>query len=202
VNLTRADLGLPPLDPALVVTFVGEGVRKLLARSLPECPERLEEALEVNRTHYMAHLLDRTRPYPGAQEALRHLRARGFKVAVVTNKPRPFTDRVLEGLGLAPLLDAVVGGGDAPALKPDPAPLRLALEACGAHAAASWMVGDHFTDLESGRRAGLKRCFCRFGFGNPGKEPWDLAVDSLLEAATALSLPDGGESFGGRLNNY
>jgi phosphoglycolate phosphatase len=48
------------------------------------------------------------------------------------------------------------------------------------------MVGDHFTDLEAGRRAGLQRCFCRYGFGDPQGQTWDLAVDDLNELADRL----------------
>ena len=47
VNLTRGDLGLAPLAPGVIAGFVGDGVRKLLTRALPECPERLEQALEL-----------------------------------------------------------------------------------------------------------------------------------------------------------
>ena len=186
VNLTRRDLGLPPLEAALIAGYVGEGVRTLLTRALPECPGRLEEALELNHRHYCEHLLDETRLYPGVAPALAHLRDAGFRLAVVTNKPRPFTDLILEGLGVAPLLSAVVGGGDCPRLKPDPAPLRLALEQSQTTPEGSWMVGDHFTDLEAGRRAGLHTCFCRYGFGDPREETWALAVDGLLELATFL----------------
>jgi phosphoglycolate phosphatase len=186
VNLTRRDLGLPALDAALIATYVGEGVRRLLTRALPECPDRLEEALELNHQHYCEHLLDETRLYPGVSGALERLRHAGFRLAVVTNKPRPFTDLILEGLGVAPLLSSVVGGGDCPRLKPDPAPLLVALERCQCAPAASWMVGDHFTDLEAGRRAGLRTCFCRYGFGDPREEPWDLAVTSLPELAEHL----------------
>ncbi|WP_316410119.1 HAD-IIIA family hydrolase [Mesoterricola sediminis] len=187
VNLTRRDLGLPPLDPAIVAGYVGDGVRALLTRALPECPERLEEALALNHGHYAAHLLDRTRLYPGAAEALAALEAAGFRLGVVTNKPRAFTLPILEGLGVAARFGAVVAGGDAPALKPDPRPLVQALAALDADPARSWMVGDHCTDLEAGRRAGLRRCLCRFGFGDPRAEAWDLAIERLAELPARLS---------------
>ena len=187
VNLTRRDLGLAPLDPARITAFVGDGVRKLLARALPECPERLEEALAINQRHYCEHLLDETRLYPGTLPALLRLREKGWRLAVVTNKPRPFTDLILEGLGVATLMTAVVGGGDSPRLKPDPAPLFLALERCQGVPQDAWMAGDHVTDLAAGRRAGLKVCFCRYGFGDPRGEPWDLAVDSVPALAEHLS---------------
>ncbi|BDU72744.1 HAD family hydrolase [Mesoterricola silvestris] len=187
VNLTRVDLGLPPLDPAQVAGFVGDGVRKLLTRSLPECPGRLEEALELNRGHYGRHLLDATRLYPGAGAALEAVRAKGFRLAVVTNKPREFTLPILEGLGILDLFTAVVAGGDCPSLKPDPEPLLLALERCACGPEGSWIAGDHHTDLEAGRRAGLKRCLCRYGFGTPGAEAWDLAVADPGELASFAS---------------
>jgi phosphoglycolate phosphatase len=186
VNLTRLDLGLPPLDPAQVAGFVGDGVRRLLTRALPECPERLEEALALNSGHYRRHLLDATRLYPGTLEALAALRDRGFALAVVTNKPREFTLPLLEGLGILDAFGAVVAGGDCPDLKPDPRPLLLALEGCGCGPEGSWIAGDHYTDLEAGRRAGLSRCFCRFGFGEARGETWDLAVDNLTELAGAV----------------
>jgi phosphoglycolate phosphatase len=186
VNLTRAELGLPPLPQAQVVGYVGEGVRTLLTRALPELPDQLEQALAINMRHYHAHLLDQTRLYPGVRPALERLHRRGHRLMVVTNKPKEAALRILAGLEVAPLLAAVVGGGDCPALKPDPAPLRLALEQAGAPAEGSWMVGDHFTDLEAGRRAGLKRCLCRYGFGEPRQETWDLAVQDLGELADHL----------------
>jgi phosphoglycolate phosphatase-like HAD superfamily hydrolase len=61
----------------------------------------------------------------------------------------------------------VVGGGSAPALKPDPAPVRLALERLGVEAARAVMVGDGLTDLEAGRRAGLRTCAVAYGIGDP-----------------------------------
>jgi phosphoglycolate phosphatase len=186
VNLTREELGLAPIPQAQVVGYVGEGVRKLLTRAIPELPGQLEQALAINQRHYRAHLLDMTTLYPGVGDALARLFQRGARLMVVTNKPRAFTDLILEGLGLAPLMAAVVGGGDCPLLKPDPAPLLMALQLGGCPAEGAWMVGDHFTDLEAGRRAGLKRCFCRYGFGDPGRETWDLAVDDLTELATFL----------------
>ena len=186
VNLTRAELGLPPLAQAQVVGFVGGGVRQLLARAIPERPDLLELALSINQRHYRAHLLDQTRLYPGVASALERLRRRGARLMVVTNKPREFTDVILDGLGIAAPMAAVVGGGDGAALKPDPRPLLMALEQAGCAAEGSWMAGDHFADLEAGRRAGLWRCYCRYGFGDPGQETWDLAVDSLTELADHL----------------
>lgn len=190
INLTRRDLGLVARPQAEIVACVGEGLRNLVRRAIPECAgARLDDAIDLTRAHYHRHLLDATVAYPTVLEALRRLRADGWRLAVVTNKPREATDAILAGLGLAPLLDAVVGGGECAVLKPDPAPVRLAAARLGVgDLAGSWMVGDHFTDLEVGRRLGLRRCFCRYGFGDPRDESYDLAVDTLLEFAATRSL--------------
>jgi phosphoglycolate phosphatase len=186
VNLTRAELGLPTLPEAQVVAYVGEGMLSLLTRALPEAPHLLEQALPVYQRQYSAHLLDHACLYPGVASALARFNRLGLPLMVVTNKHRAFTDPILEGLGLSRFMATVVGGGDCHGLKPDPAPLVLALERAGCAAAGSWMVGDHFTDLEAGRRAGLQRCFCRYGFGDPHGETWELAVDDLNELAARL----------------
>jgi phosphoglycolate phosphatase len=180
VNLTRQDFGLPPKTTEEVVACVGEGVRTLIERAVPERPDLWEAMLERQRAHYLAHGLDNTRLYPGVAETLEALCAAGWRLAVVTNKPGPVTRPILDGLGILRCFGAVVGGGDSPALKPDPAPLFSAAARMGVVLdAADWMVGDNFTDLEAGRRAGVRRCFCRFGFGDARGEPFDLAVDRM-----------------------
>lgn len=180
VNLTRQDFGLPPKTVDEVVACVGEGVRMLIERAIPEYPDQWETMLLRQRENYRAHCLDHTALYPGAKETLQSLHSRGWHLAVVTNKPGPVTRPILEGLGVLAYFGAVVGGGDCPVLKPDPAPLFQAAAKMGVTLDAhDWMVGDNFTDLEAGRRAGLKRCFCRFGFGETRGETYEWAVDRM-----------------------
>jgi phosphoglycolate phosphatase len=182
VNLTRQDFGLPPKSSGEIVACVGEGVRLLIERVTPDRPELWDAMLARQREHYRAHLLDRTVLYPGVAEALRALQAAGWALGVVTNKPGAMTRPILEGLGVLDCFSAVVGGGDCEALKPDPAPLLRAAAMMGvALSPDDWMIGDHVTDLEAGARAGLRRCFCRYGFGEARGAAYDLAIDRLDE---------------------
>jgi len=184
VNLTRRDFGLSPLPLERVVACVGEGVRRLLTLTIPERPSEIDEAMKRMRIHYHAHLLDATTLYPGVREALDMLGDQGWLRAVVTNKNREYVEPILAGLGVKECFGAFVGGGEIPELKPDPAPVILAGRRLGlTDLRGCWMVGDHFTDLEAGRRLEMQRCFCRFGLGNPRGETYDLAVDSLVEFA-------------------
>ncbi len=187
INQTRRAFGLAELPFGQVVVHVGEGMRRLVSRTLPEIPEQLEEAAAYAQKQYGAHLLDHTTLYPGVAEALRVLGAAGWRRALVTNKPREFIRPILQGLGVLGEFEALVGGGDTQTFKPDPAPVLLAAERLGVRdLTGSWIVGDHFTDLEVGRRLGLRRCFCRYGFGDRRGEEYDLAVDSLAEVVEYL----------------
>jgi phosphoglycolate phosphatase len=182
VNLTRQDFGLPPKSIEAIVACVGEGVRFLIERASPEYPELWEAMLLRQREHYSQHLLEQTTLYPGVIQTLQTLREIGWRLGVVTNKPGIFTRPILEGLGVLGYFGAVIGGGDCPELKPDPAPLRLAAAQMGMTLdPEDWMIGDHVTDLEAGRRAGVKRCFCRFGFGESRGALYELAVDRIAE---------------------
>ncbi len=151
VNHALAQVDLPLRSPDEVRRFIGDGARKLVERAVGERRDREEEALAAWRAYYDAHLLDRTRPYPGIPEALA---GAGRVLAVHTNKPGPMARRILEGLGLAQRFAVVLGGGEAPS-KPDPAGVRTILERVGASAADTVFVGDSLVDLATARNAGV-----------------------------------------------
>ena len=187
VNLTRQDFDLPPRPVAEVVACVGEGVRVLIERAIPELPMHWDAMLVRQQVHYQQHCLDQTSLYEGVAESLNTLHADGWRLAVITNKPACFTHTILEGLGLTGLFQAVVGGGECDRLKPDPAPLYLAARRMDCVLTeADWMIGDHFTDLAAGRSAGIKSCFCRYGFGEVRHERYDAAIDCMCDLLPIL----------------
>lgn len=174
VNAALAAAGRPPQPVERIAAYVGDGVHRLLARAFEIDDAASQEALAgtlagalaVFRAHYREHCLDHTRLYPGVLETLEHFRDKAH--AVVSNKPEDFSRLIIDRLGLGRHIRVVVGGGSATALKPDPAPVLLALERLGVDAAGAVMVGDGLTDLEAGRRAGLRTCAVAYGIGDPG----------------------------------
>lgn len=165
-NHARAALGMVELPVPEVIACVGEGAEKLIERLTPgRTSEDRKAALAAFRSFYIDHCTVHTRPYPGIMEAVDALRARGWTLAVATNKPLAFTKRILDHAGLTPRI-AAVRGGDA-AKKPDPSQLLELFAETHATPAHGWMIGDHFTDLAAGRAAGCRSIFCRWGFGDP-----------------------------------
>ncbi len=177
VNLAFARMSLPAIRPDRIASFVGDGVRKLIERSLREAiginarDPLLHDAMRCYLEEYEQHLLDSTRLYPGVRDALD--RIRWARLAVVTNKPERFARRILDALGVGNRFCVILGGDSTAVGKPDPAPLRLAMELCDATPADTVMVGDSSVDIRAGRAAGVVTCGIAY----------EKAVEEKLQAA-------------------
>ncbi|NNE08569.1 MAG: HAD hydrolase-like protein, partial [Gemmatimonadetes bacterium] len=101
-NFALAKLGLPERSIEEIRAFVGHGVRHLLSQALGEShASLLDEAHAIYTAHYDEHLADHTALIPGAVPLLDALAGRGIPIGVVSNKPRPFTVKIYEALGLS-----------------------------------------------------------------------------------------------------
>ena len=184
---TLADLGLAPVSRAFIARTVGRGSMHLLRQTLAEAggdPTQLDAAW----AHYQRHYADinglHADIYPGVREGLLAMRARGWRLACVTNKPRAFAQALLQAKGLLPLFEHVFGGDSFERHKPDPLPLVRTCEALGVAMANTLMVGDSSNDCEAARAAGCPVVLASYGY-NHG-EPVALArpdrvVDRLDE---------------------
>jgi len=193
VNLMLAELGRRTLPDTRALTFVGEGARMLVERALRagqngappdyDVGYDVDHALEIFRRHYRAHLLDQTRVYPGVKQTL----ARLYHIpkAVVTNKPYEFTIPLLDGVGLSPYFEVVIGGDCLPERKPSPLMLLEAASRCGVRASECLMVGDSRVDVEAGRAANMKTCGYVPGFRGR-TELVDAGVDYVIERFSEL----------------
>lgn len=166
VNLTLRDFGVPEHSRERIYAFVGDGVRPLLARAFESRGAKaFDEALAVFRRHYLEHLLDATRFYPGVEAVLAHFA--GKKKGVVTNKPIEYTLKLIEGLGARERFDVIVGGNSTPHLKPHPAMIERALDAVGVSANRAVMIGDNVNDILAARAAGVRSVAVGYGLGDP-----------------------------------
>jgi phosphoglycolate phosphatase len=169
-NEVLAALGLRPVGVEAVRRMVSEGARALIlsaarAQGVILADHEMEPLVDLFRTAYARAPVEDSRLYPGVMAALDQLRHQGARVAVCTNKHGPIARQVIAGLGLAQLVDAVVGGGDAPALKPDPRPLELAVSHAGGSLGRALMVGDASPDVGAARAAGIPVVVRDSGYG-------------------------------------
>jgi phosphoglycolate phosphatase len=196
VNALLRELGLRALPTAAVRDLVGKGMANLVTRALEAArgarpgADELATLLVRYQALYAAQLGRETRLYPGVVDGLARMRAAGLKLAVVTNKASRFVLPHLEQAGIGAYFDASVGGDDAAAKKPDPAPLRLAAERLGVDVRRLLMVGDSGNDALAARAAGCPVLIVPYGY-NEGQPVEALDADgivaSLREVADLVS---------------
>ena len=184
-----ADQQLGSFTEAQVREMIGRGVPTLIERALARLGTAqgsvdLARLLERFDEHY-DRLLERgeyqARVYPGVAQGLSALFARGFKLAVVTNKRKQAAVSLLARLGLSEWIQLVVGGDSCAFRKPRPEPLLQACEALKVSAGQALMVGDSETDVLAARAAGMAIVCVPYGY-NEGADPRALACDVLLES--------------------
>ena len=158
VNHVRAEHGLAALPVATETSLLGNGLKDLTTRTFTDAPPiDVDAVTERVKNYYWSHVVDETCLYDGVLETLAHLKASGYKLAVITNKPEGPAKTIMDGLGVSPYLDCLIGGGRCAKLKPDPEPLFTALKETGCDAAQSWIIGDNWTDLGAAANAGVKK---------------------------------------------
>ena len=133
--------------------------------------------------HYQAHCNDTTQPYPEIMELLAGLKARGVKMAVVSNKIHHETE-ALRKLWFADFITHAVGRTEGVPPKPDPHMAFQALDALGSSPQDALFVGDSQPDVQTGKNAGCSCVGCTWGFRSRQileSERADYIIDSPLE---------------------
>lgn len=145
--------------------FVGNGVRNLMKRALPEDTDEqaFEEAFAIFRTHYMEHCQDKTRPYEGIMELLRELKRMGIRMAIVSNKLQPAVE-ALRARYFDDLIKVAIGESREVRRKPAPDAILLALQRLGCSREEAIYVGDSEVDIATAQAAGLPCISVTWGF--------------------------------------
>jgi phosphoglycolate phosphatase len=196
INRTRAELNLAPLAIDVITNFVGKGSENLMRRVLgvdfgpDEVEQRFAFALASYQRHYLAINGDYSTVYPGVREGLDALKAKGLRLACVTNKPIAFATPLLEKMGLASYFELVYGGDSLPRKKPDPYPLLKVCEEFGLAPCQIVAIGDSSNDAQAARAAGCRVLNVPYGY-NHGQSIQEVdsdgIVSSLLDAAQLIS---------------
>ena len=162
--------GYPTHPLSAYTQMVGNGFIMLVIRALPKGEyERLSEPaftaiLEEAKTRYAEHMCEETKPYPGISEALRTLARKGHILCVLSNKPEPLTQRLIQHYFPEIPFARVYGGRKDIPLKPDPTRVLSMLEEVNCTPATSLFIGDSSVDMETAIAAGMIPIGCAWGF--------------------------------------
>ena len=167
VNYALRTHGMPGHSTDDVRRFVGNGVRKLMERAVPDGADNplFEEAFATFRQHYMTHSLDTARPYKGIPETLAALKARGCRLAVVSNKMMAATQSLCSHF-FPDTIEVAIGEHEAEGIRKKPAPdtVIAALDALGVGKERAVYVGDSDVDIQTARNSGLPCISVLWGF--------------------------------------
>lgn len=147
-------------------TFVGDGRYKLIERVLPEeqrTPETIDKVLSLFNEYYGEHMIDMTRPYEGIAQLLDELKAKGIKIAVVSNKPHEFTTEIVTKF-FGDRFDIIFGHREGYKAKPDPAAVLEVIREFGFTKEECLYVGDSNVDIKTAKNSGLKSVGVLWGF--------------------------------------
>ncbi len=186
VNETLSAMGMKRLPEEQVIGCVGNGVRSLMSRVLPEGCQDIDRAILLYNEIYLHHLFQRTVMYDGIDEVIHFLHVSGALLLIVTNKPIVHTERIMDYFGLTGYFRALFGGDTLSFLKPDPAVFHTLQQQFSLVPQDTYMIGDSPVDAAFAFNSGIPFIFARYGtFMSPEKK---AGIMSPLGASTVKDL--------------
>ena len=165
-----AEFGLAALPEAAVREMIGRGVAAVVDAA---------EVLARFERHYEATVGSSAQLYPSVRDGLARLAARRLPLALVTNKPRHFTDRLLDGLEIRAAFASIVAGDDGWAKKPAADMLIAACTQMTSRVDETLMLGDSANDVLAARAAGCPVWCVPYGY-NEGRRVETLGCDRIV----------------------
>ncbi len=190
VNYALERQGFPLRNLEEIRSFVGNGIRLLVERAVPEevvGTDTFEVCFKDFNDYYRVHMEDKTAPYEGICKMLSNIKKEGFKTAIVTNK----VDYAAQELcnRLFPEIDLVVGSVDGRPNKPAPDGVFYAIDVLESKAEKTIFVGDADTDILTAKNAGLPSIGVLWGFRDREiieAEGADYIVETVKELENLL----------------
>jgi phosphoglycolate phosphatase len=186
-NHTLAELGLPQHTLDEYRLMVGNGMRKLIMRALPQDKASddafIDSTLKQFLEYYAAHIDIYTKPYPGIPELINTLSTDGYLLAVASNKIQAGAERLIERFFPVIPFVAVMGNSPLYPLKPDAAVVEYIMDKAGTDCTSTVMVGDSGTDIQTARNAGIPIIAVSWGF-RPRHEL--TSADYIADSTDAL----------------
>ena len=193
-NAMLTTLGKKTYPIETIRNWIGNGSRLLVERALLGKIEVLEGELTVEEANYAEHLFfeayknlsgSKTVAYPDVDSGLKKLKAAGFTLALVTNKPIRFVPKILQSFGWQDLFSEVLGGDSLSTKKPDPAPLLHVCKALNVTPEKAVMIGDSRNDILAGQNANMDTLGLSYGY-NYGQDIRELNPTEAFDNFAAL----------------
>lgn len=192
VNIVLASYNLPTHDVESYKYRVGNGIRKLMQRSLPDDKQDLlDEALEKFKAVYARHNMDKTRPYESITELLEKLCAQNIKLGVCTNKHDEAAKVIIKALFGEDIFDEIIGDKQGLKRKPDPGKVLAMAQNWNLQPQEIAYLGDSGVDMQTAVNAGMLAVGVLWGFRTETElkeNGADILISSPLELLQAVNF--------------
>jgi N-acetyl-D-muramate 6-phosphate phosphatase len=190
LNLQLKRHGKPPLAYEAIRPFASHGSRGLVGLGFGITPKD-DNFLEMRDEYLSIYESVFTRSpvlLPGIADLLQAIESKGLKWGIVTNKPRRFTEGLIEsmGLNLENRAACIVCGDDAPQPKPSPATLLMACQQVCMLPENCMYVGDAERDIIAGKAAGMKTVVALFGYIDVSDKPHEWGANLMIQMPVDL----------------
>ena len=167
VNYALEHTGFQRKSHEAIRAKIGHGAVHII-EAVTHCDdeERVAHTLRLFRRHYLEHPITHTRPYPGVSHTLDILHSRNMLMSVISNKPHNIVMAIIERLHMNSYFNAIIGGQNGYALKPDPSMPRAVMKAAVSTPQESLIVGDQDTDVNAARNAETHFIGVTYGFSS------------------------------------
>lgn len=190
VNYALEQFDLPPRDISEIRRFVGNGANKLIERAVERRLDDVstQQCLTTFKVHYRENMNNKTRPYEGVMELIRHLLEKEYRIAIVSNK----FDKAVKELNVSyfeSLFPVAIGESETVAPKPAPDSAFEALRQLHSDVSRAIYVGDSDVDVQTAKNAGLPCVGVTWGFRDKElllSEGADEIIDSPMELLSVL----------------
>lgn len=164
-NFALRTHGMPERTVDEVRRFVGNGVKKLMERAIPDGLDNplFDDTYKAFKEHYLIHSLDHTEPYPGIRELLQTLKQNGVKMAVVSNKFYAATQELCQHF-FSDTISVAIGEREDICKKPAPDTVNEVLRQLGASRETAVYIGDSDVDIDTARNSSMPCISVLWGF--------------------------------------
>ena len=168
LNTTLKEINIPEVSLDEVMGYLGDGASELIKRGISKNNNIKEYNTDKLRKRFLeiydTCLLNKTRFYPNAINALKDLKKQNYILAICTNKPEILAKRIIEGLNASKLFEIITGGDTYKYRKPDPKHLIDTIEATGKNIDQAIMIGDSANDISCAKKAKIPNIAVSFGY--------------------------------------
>ena len=162
-NATLQDLGFPKRTKDEICMFIGNGVKKLIARALPEGITLTQSILDLMQANYLKYQNRLSTVYDGIPTLLEKLHECGIRTAISTNKPHKAAEEVTRKY-FGDLIDYTQGQVEGIPVKPAPDSCERILGKLQVKKTEAIYVGDSDTDIETAKNLGVLPVSCTWGY--------------------------------------